>query len=87
MTCKTEITERQRLAGIINGTDARFVKSEIYQSWLNIVQQHSQGLELSQEQVRLLELVNRESCANRHRARQRNSFNHAVYRLPQTVRG
>jgi hypothetical protein len=83
----TIITERQRLHGVIKGTDTRYIKSKMYQAWADIVEQYDRGEPLSSDQVNLLEMVNARSSANRHYQRQRDSFNHAAYRIPQTVRG
>ena len=83
----TKITEYQRQSGIIKGTDTRYIKRDFYQAWLNIVQQHGERQILSPPQISFLEMVNSQSSANRYYERQRNSFNHAAYRLPQTVRG
>jgi hypothetical protein len=87
MSKNTIITEHQRLKGLISGTDTRYIKSDIYPAWSDIVQQYNRGEPLSQAQVNFLEMVNAHSSARRHYQFQRNNFNHAAYRIPQTVRG
>jgi glycogen synthase len=87
MSKNTIITEHQRLKGVINGTDTRFIKSDIYPAWLNIVQQHNRGEPLTQNQVNFLELVNALSSARRHYRFQRNNFNHAEHRVPRVIKG
>jgi hypothetical protein len=87
MSKNTIITEHQRLKGVINGTDTRFIKSDIYPDWLNIVQQHNRGEPLTQNQVNFLELVNRRSSAHRHYQYQRVNFNNTEYRIPRVIKG
>ena len=87
MSKNTIITEHQRLKGLISGTDTRYIKSDIYPAWSDIVQQYNRGEPLSRAQVNLLELVNAHGSAHRHYRFQRNNFNHAAYRVARTVRG
>jgi hypothetical protein len=87
MSKNTIITEHQRLKGIINGTDTRYIKADIYPAWSDIVQQYNRGEPISQAQVNLLERVNTHSSARRHYRFQRNNFNHAEHRVPRVIKG
>jgi len=87
MSKNTIITEYQRLKGIIRGTDTRYIKADIYPAWSDTAEQYNKAEPLSQAHVNLLELVNAHSSARRHYKFQRDNFNHAAYRIPQTVRG
>lgn len=87
MSKNTIITEHQRLKGLISGTDTRYIKSDIYPAWSDIVQQYNRGEPLSRAQVNLLEMVNAHSSARRHYQFQRNNFNHAAYRVARVIKG
>ena len=87
MLNNTNITEHQRLKGVINGTDKRYIKKEYLETWKNIVHQHQRGQTLSPKQATFLEMVKTQSSRYRHYQHQRQNFNHSEHRLPKTFRG